>query len=202
MQTLYGSHIKRRYWNYWKGTKRATKLIVSLKRLPYTERLKQLMLPMLNTWNLQNSSWFYHLEAAVKLNFNTFSTTRGNKYKLQKSSSHYNIGKYSFSSRVQMCGIVCQMTWLRRILLILLRIVLINMCLINMFFLVLTPTQLELEVYRFVCESDVKMRAKRTSTCVPVEDAFDVTQVHYPFSPAAMSESAAASLMANVMFLH
>jgi len=34
---------------------------------------------------------FYHLEAAVKLNFNTFSTTRENKYKLKKSSRHYNI---------------------------------------------------------------------------------------------------------------
>jgi len=35
---------------------------------------------------------FYQLEAAVKLNFNnTFNTTRGNKYKLQKSSCHYNI---------------------------------------------------------------------------------------------------------------
>jgi len=43
---------------------------------------------------------FYHLEAAVKLNFNTFSTTRGNKYKLQKYSCHYNIRKYSFSSRL------------------------------------------------------------------------------------------------------
>jgi len=43
---------------------------------------------------------FYHLEAAVKLNFNTFSITRGNKYKLQTFSCHYNIRKYSFSSRV------------------------------------------------------------------------------------------------------
>jgi len=29
---------------------------------------------------------FYPLEAAVKLNFNTFSSTRENKYKLQKPS--------------------------------------------------------------------------------------------------------------------
>jgi len=43
---------------------------------------------------------FYHLEAAVKLYFSTFSITRGNKYKLQKSSCHYYIRKYSFSSRV------------------------------------------------------------------------------------------------------
>jgi len=42
---------------------------------------------------------FYHLEAAVKLNFNILSTARGDKYKLQKSSCHYNIRKYSFSSR-------------------------------------------------------------------------------------------------------
>jgi len=42
----------------------------------------------------------YHLEAAVKLNFNTFSKTRENQYKLQKSSCRYNIRKYSFTSRV------------------------------------------------------------------------------------------------------
>jgi len=40
------------------------------------------------------------VEAAVKLNFNTFSITRINKYKLQKSSGQYNIRKYLFSSRV------------------------------------------------------------------------------------------------------
>jgi len=58
------------------------------------------------------------------------------------------------------------MTWLRLILLILLKIVLINIGLINMFFLILTPTQLELEVYQFLCESDVKMLAKRTTCAV------------------------------------
>jgi len=77
-----------------------------------------------------------HLEAAVKLNFNTFSTTRGNKYNLQKSSYHYNRRKYSFSTRVinnSVCGVVCQVTWLRLILLTLLRIVLINTGLIKIF---------------------------------------------------------------------
>jgi len=34
--------------------------------------------------------------AAVKLNFHTLSTTRGTKYKLQKSASHYNLRKFSF----------------------------------------------------------------------------------------------------------
>jgi len=91
-----------------KVQKIATKLIISLKHLPYTEILKQLMLPtvkyrslrgdMIKVFKIVNN--FYHLQAAVKLNFNTFSTTRGNKYKLQKSSCHYNIRKYSFSSRV------------------------------------------------------------------------------------------------------
>ena len=38
--------------------------------------------------------------AAVKLNFNTLSTTRENKYKLQKSASRYNLRKFSFCSRV------------------------------------------------------------------------------------------------------
>jgi len=43
---------------------------------------------------------YYNVCAAVKLNFNTLSTTRGNKYKLQKSASHYNLRKFSFCSRV------------------------------------------------------------------------------------------------------
>jgi len=42
----------------------------------------------------------YVLEAAVKLNLNTFSRPRRNKYKLQKSSCHYNIREHSFSFRV------------------------------------------------------------------------------------------------------
>jgi len=33
---------------------------------------------------------YYDLDAAVKLSFNAFSTTRGNKYKLQKFTCHYS----------------------------------------------------------------------------------------------------------------
>jgi len=43
---------------------------------------------------------YYDINATVKLNFNIFSTTRGNKYKLQKNTSHYNLWKFSFSSWV------------------------------------------------------------------------------------------------------
>jgi len=93
-----------------KRYKKATKLIVYLKHLPYTESLNQLMLPALKYRYLHGDMIevfkivhdFYHLEAAVKLNFNILSRpiTRGNTYKLHKSSCHYNIRKYSFSSRV------------------------------------------------------------------------------------------------------
>jgi len=43
---------------------------------------------------------YYDVCAAVKFDFNTLSTTRSNKYKLQKSASLYNLRKFSFCSRV------------------------------------------------------------------------------------------------------
>ena len=39
---------------------------------------------------------YYDVGATVKLNFNTLSTTRENKYKLQKNASRYNLRKISF----------------------------------------------------------------------------------------------------------
>ena len=91
-----------------KVQKRATKLIISLKKLSYVERLKQLQLPALNYRHLREDMIevfkivhnYYDSAAAVKLNFNTFNTTRGNRYKLQKFMCHYNIRKYSFCARV------------------------------------------------------------------------------------------------------
>jgi len=72
------------------------------------ERLKHIMLPMLKYRCLHGDVRgvfrivhnFYHSEAAVKLNFNTFSTTRRNNYKLQKFMYRYNTRKYLFCSRV------------------------------------------------------------------------------------------------------
>jgi len=43
---------------------------------------------------------FYDSRAVVKLNFHSFSITRGNKFTLQKFNFHYNITKYSFVSQV------------------------------------------------------------------------------------------------------
>jgi len=91
-----------------KVQKRAIKLIISLKHPSYSERLKQLQLPTLKYRRLRGDiievikmvHKYYDVSAAVKLNFNTHSTTMGNKYKLQKSASHYNLRKFSFCSRV------------------------------------------------------------------------------------------------------
>ena len=38
--------------------------------------------------------------ASVKFKSNPFGITRGNKFKLQKFTRHYNLRKYSFCSRV------------------------------------------------------------------------------------------------------
>jgi len=66
--------------------------------MPATLKYRRLHGDMIGVFRIVHD--FYHLEAAVKLNFNTFSTTRGNENMLQKSSCRYNIRKYSFSSRV------------------------------------------------------------------------------------------------------
>jgi len=91
-----------------KVQKRATKLIISLKHLPYIERLKQLRLPTLKYRRLRGDMIevfklvhnYYDADAAVKLHFNTASVTRGNRYKLKKSACHYNLRKYSFFPRI------------------------------------------------------------------------------------------------------
>jgi len=44
---------------------------------------------------------YYDPQAAVKINFNTSSTTRGNMYKLQKFAFHYNLRKlFAFCTRI------------------------------------------------------------------------------------------------------
>jgi len=83
---------------------------------------------------------FYDLEAAVKLNFNTFSTTRGNKYKLQKSTCHYNIRKYLFSSRVVNMWNSLPNDVVEADTINICKIDLINIGLIKLFFLILMPT--------------------------------------------------------------
>ena len=42
----------------------------------------------------------YDIRATPAVEFNERSHTRGNKYKLLKKSSHYDVRKYSFTARV------------------------------------------------------------------------------------------------------
>jgi len=105
-------------------------LIIFCKHLPYTERLKQLMLP-------------------------TFKYRYLHGDMIEVFKIVHEIWKSLPNDMVEA---------VRLTLLISLRIVLINIGLIKMFFFNVNANLLELEVYQFVCESEVKMRAKRT-TC-------------------------------------
>jgi len=76
--------------------------------LPYMERLKQLKLPTLKYRCMRGDMKevfklvhnYYNSGTTVNLNFNTSSMARGNMYKLQKFTCHYNLREYSFCSRV------------------------------------------------------------------------------------------------------
>jgi len=50
---------------------------------------------MLHVIDVCEATGFYDSRAVVKLNLNSFSTTRGNKFKLQNCNCHYDIRKYS-----------------------------------------------------------------------------------------------------------
>ena len=90
-----------------KVQKRATKLVISLKKLPYKERLLQLNLHTLKYRRLRGDMIevykithdMYDRSVALELPRNV-SSTRGSKYKLQNHSFHYNFRKFSFAARV------------------------------------------------------------------------------------------------------
>jgi len=73
--------------------------------LSYIERLKQRQLPALHYRRLRGDMIegfkivhnYYDSEAAVELNFNTFNTTRGNMYKLQKFMCCYDTHTHTHS---------------------------------------------------------------------------------------------------------
>ena len=91
-----------------KVQKRATKLVPLLKKLPYKERLLQLNLPTLKYRRLRGDMIevykithdMYDRSVALELPRNVFNT-RGNKYKLQNLSFHYNFRKFYFAARVR-----------------------------------------------------------------------------------------------------
>jgi len=81
-----------------KVQKRATKLVIELKHLPYTERLKRLNLHTLKYRRLQGDmiELFkiihnkYDIRVTPALEFNNRGPTRGNKYKLLNKNFHYD----------------------------------------------------------------------------------------------------------------
>jgi len=84
-----------------------TKLVISLKKLSYKEHLLQLNLHTLKYRRLRGDMIevykiihdMYDRSVALELPRNV-SSTRCNKYKLQKHSFHYNFRKFSFAARV------------------------------------------------------------------------------------------------------
>jgi len=83
------------------------KTLQSLKKLSYEERLLQLNLHTLKYRRLRGDMIevhkithdMYDRSVALELPRNV-SSTRGNKYKLQNHSFHYNFRKFSFAARV------------------------------------------------------------------------------------------------------
>ena len=91
-----------------KVQKRATKLVISLKKLSYHDRLVQLDLPtaayrrlrgdMIEVYKILTNK--YSTDALPDLRLHAGSVTRGNSYKLLNQRFHYDIRKYSFAPRV------------------------------------------------------------------------------------------------------
>jgi hypothetical protein len=91
-----------------KVQKRATKLVTSLKNLPYSERLKCLKLPSLKYRRYRGDmievykiiSGKYDDNIAIDLDLIKDSRTRGNVFKLKNKCFHYDIRKFSFAVRI------------------------------------------------------------------------------------------------------
>jgi len=91
-----------------KVQKRATKLVITLKKLRYKDRLEHLHLITLKYRRLTGDMIeVYKIvinkhETTVSpvLEFHTNTITRGNKYKWLNTSFHYDVRKYSFTPRI------------------------------------------------------------------------------------------------------
>jgi len=108
MQILFGPSTKKDDTEaIEKNQKRGTKLVISLRKLPYTERLQHLNLYILKYRRLRGDMievfkilhHMYNSSVAPELIRNT-SATRGNKYKLLNHTFHYDFRKFSFAARI------------------------------------------------------------------------------------------------------
>ena len=88
--------------------KRATKMIYSIKKMNYENRLKFLNLPTLKYRRLRGDmietykiiTGKYDNNSVVNIEFNSQSSTRGNIYKLQKNVFRYSLRKNFFTNRI------------------------------------------------------------------------------------------------------
>jgi len=86
--------------------KRAPKLVINFKKIPYKDRIMHLKLPTLKYRRLRGDMIevfkithnIYDPEVSPELRFNPKSNNRGNKYKLLSHTFHYDTRKYSFSA--------------------------------------------------------------------------------------------------------
>jgi len=91
-----------------KVQKQATKLVTSLKKVSYSERLKCLKLPTLTYHRHRGDmievykiiSGKYENNIAINLDIHKDSRTRGNIFKLKNKRFHYDIRKFSFFVRI------------------------------------------------------------------------------------------------------
>ena len=87
-----------------KVQKRATKLVTSLKKLPYKDRLEHLNYrrlrgDMIEVYKIITNK--HETTVSPVLEFHTNTITRGNEYKLLNQSFHYDFHrKYSFTPRI------------------------------------------------------------------------------------------------------
>ena len=86
----------------------ATKLVPSLRKLSYSDRLKRLKLPTLKYRRYRGDmievykiiSGKYDNNIVINLDLVKDSRTRGNVFKLTNKSFHYDIRKFAFSVRI------------------------------------------------------------------------------------------------------
>ena len=87
--------------------KRATKLVINLKKISYTNRLQRLKLPTLKYRRLREDMIevfkmthnIYDPDVSLKLD-NLGCSTRGNKHKLLNCTFCHDLRKYYFSARI------------------------------------------------------------------------------------------------------
>ena len=105
---IWNPHHKELITKLEKVQMRATKLIPTLKKLTYKDRLIKLGLPTLRFRRVRGDlielfkivTGIYDKAASVDLKFSNVTITRGNRYKLAIQSVKYDLRKYFFTNRV------------------------------------------------------------------------------------------------------